>query len=115
MTCLPILLALLLPAQVDPYPVIDPYAVTSPDGRWHMRVEPGDRFGVGPSTLRALCDGEVQAEIELPFTFEVAAITDSGYCVGHGRTSTESDGELVIAVIAPDGTIAREERFQRTF
>lgn len=107
--------ALWLPLGIDfnEEIIIDPYEVTSPSGSWHLAVEPGDRFGAGASVIRTAHNGAPAHELSLPYTFQIAAITDDGYVVGIGRTERRG-GELVVGVIGPDGTPIREERHERT-
>ena len=95
--------------------IIHPYTVESRSGTWRLECEPGDRFGMGPSTLRVIHAETTVHERTIPFTFQIAAITDEGYAVGLGRTDWKhARGDYVFGVTDPRGTLLREERYERT-
>lgn len=102
-------------AQWEPPFEVEPQVVTSPSGAWRARITPGDRNGTGPCDIAIERDGEVVAHARPSFTFEVAAITDSGFVVGHGRTDSRpfGGGEFVVGVVSPQGAVVRDERTER--
>lgn len=103
-------------AQWEPHREVQPQIVTSASGTWRARITPGDRYGTGKCDIVIERDGVVVARAQPSFTFEVAAITESGFVVGHGRTDWGpfGGGEFAVGVIGPNGAVLRDERTPRT-
>lgn len=107
-----------------PLPEFDPKTYTSPSGEYSLRVEPGNRMGSGPGRYSLQHKGQAAWSNEHPFTFWDARVTDRGETVGYAYTSgleamgghrTREYGDLVIAVLNPDGTIRRQESHERHY
>lgn len=108
-----ILLAVALQWPLDET-VLDPIGHVSPSGAFVLHVDPSARDGAGSSQCRLTRDGDVVWERELPFTLREAAVTDSGFAVGFALTAGDRyGGELVVAVLEPDGELVLDERTAR--
>ena len=86
---------------------IQPRNLASPSGEWTARTDPSSKFGDGPSRVSVSYGGQPAWEAELPFTLWEAQISDGGQLAGYGFTAGypigRARGELVVAILAPDG------------
>ncbi|HEX6882413.1 MAG TPA: hypothetical protein VF530_03470, partial [Planctomycetota bacterium] len=98
-----------------PAATLQPWTYRSPSGRVELFVDPTDRFGAGPARCRLRRGEAVAWERELPFTLVDALVQEDGAVAGYGYSEggTRLSGELVIAVLAPDGRERGGERIQR--
>lgn len=95
---------------------LDPREYASPSGAYVLRVDPSARSGFGSGSY-ALRKGDTRVwERTLPFTLRDAVVADDGTSAGYGHPETgyEAEGELVVAVLSPDGEVLLEERTERT-
>lgn len=109
-------------AMEGPPPTLNPYTVGSASG-FTLLVNPSDMLGRGPADYRMTRDGRVIWEARLPFTLWEAAVTDDGRVAGYGYThgwrgyadgGVPGDmGEFVVALLAPDGHVARRHTESR--
>ena len=106
-----------LAAQSSPWETVVHLAQhTSPSGTYVLEVDPTTRYGAGSAHYRLLRDREAVWEREHPFTFAGASVGDDGVVAGWGCTEGVGQydyGELVFAVLAPDGTVRGELRGDR--
>lgn len=98
----------LLPQWFDRAP-LQPYAARSSSGEWTLEVKPSDPGGKGPMRARILHGREVSWSGDFPWTFEQAAVSDDGTCVGYAN-----EGKLLIAVIDAWGTLRKQHEFEHT-
>ncbi|MFT7464404.1 MAG: hypothetical protein ACI9EF_002760 [Pseudohongiellaceae bacterium] len=90
---------------------------TSPSGTYVLEVDPTTRYGAGSAHYRLRRDRETVWDREQPFTFVEASVGDDGVVAGWACTEgvRMADGELVFAVLAPDGTVRGEMRVARAY
>ncbi len=103
--------------------IMQPLQITTysaPTNDLSVTVEPGERYGKGPSTMTSEMNGEELWSKEIPFTFYRCVISEEGFVTGYAYTNSiygrgGDQGELVIAVLNPEGDVVYEKRFERTF
>src|SRR5262245_24986900 len=86
--------------------LVQPGSYRSPSGAFELFVDPTDPQGAGSATCRLSHAGQVVWEHEVPFTFFDALVRDDGSSGGCAATEgVDGAGELVFAILAPDGTV----------
>lgn len=91
--------------------LVQPASYSSLSGAYVLEVDPSTRQGAGPGSYRLLRDGELVWEGERPFTLVDAVVGDDGMTAGYAYTQgLEGQGELVFALLAPDGSLRGEWR-----
>lgn len=94
-------------------PVLNIKTYRSPSGEWTATVDPSRREGGGPGSYRIEHNGKLVWEKQLDFTMSDGGISNKGELAGYGYTSgrwgrdgvPDDDGDLVVAIIGPDGTL----------
>jgi len=93
---------------------VQPYEVRSASGEWRASVDPSSRRGDGQSNVRVERSGELAWQADLPFTLIESVLTDNGELAGAGYSegfpSGFAGGDLVVAILAPDGSVRLEDR-----
>lgn len=93
---------------------LHPYERASASGEWVLQVDPSERYGAGAARCHLTRAGEIAWERELPFTFRDVVLADDGTVAGIASTNGiglgQFEGELVVAILAPDGTLRSSER-----
>lgn len=96
---------------------LSPAEYASPSGEMTLRVDPTQRSGAGPARYVLSKAGKVVWRGERPYTLWRAVVADDGsvggYAYSEGYETYGKHGDLVIAIVAPDGTLRREERTAR--
>jgi hypothetical protein len=95
--------------------LIQPWTYRSPSGAVELFVTPSQRDGSGPARCRLSRAGELAWARELPFTLRDASVLDDSTAAGFAYPggSHRPDGDLVVVVLAPDGSVRGEERVPR--
>ncbi len=92
--------------------LLQPARHTSPSGSFVLEVDPSHRLGRGPAKYRLTEAGDERWSAEFPYSLWEAVVDDQGYAGGvafaNGR---DSDGRMVVALLAPDGNLLLEESF----
>lgn len=109
-------------SSAGPSESIHPRTVVSQSGEYSILIEPSDLRGRG-SALYTLSKGTEQLwSKELPVTLRECAITDAGYVAGYGNTNgregygekgDKGKGDLVVAIVAPDGRQVLMDKHER--
>lgn len=93
---------------------VQPYEVRSASGQWRASVDPSSRLGEGPCNVRVERNGELVWQADLPFILIESVLTDNGEFAGAGYSegfpSGFGRGDLVVAILAPDGSVRLEDR-----
>lgn len=101
---------------------VQPITNSSPSGEFSLSVDPTERNGRGPGNYVFRRAGRESWKRRLPFTLAHYAVTDGGLVVGYGytegrepffRESMERAGEVVLAILAQDGTPILLEKIAR--
>lgn len=101
---------------------LDPYTVTSPDGKLLLSVNPTEIDGAGPARYAVTRAGKPVWQNELPFTLWKAALTDDGtvcgfaYDNGHDGRAIRGRAEksqLLCAVIDNKGVVRAADGHER--
>lgn len=120
----------LAPGSGPPPSVLNPTTYTSPSGTFQLFVDPTDIYGRGPGDHRLTEDGRIVWTNRFDFTLWDAVITDTGLVGGIAYTEgdrgfrnfpprrfttdhAEGEGDLVVALLSPDGTILVREAHKR--
>lgn len=102
--------------------IIQPYQVTSPNGKWIFDVKPSNRKAVGPAatTLTNVETGEIAWKRTLPYTFWQCCVNDRGVVGGfaytkgvNGDYSSQDTGDFLVAFLDSEGVKMHEERSKR--
>ena len=103
-------------------PLVRPARYLSISGQHSLSVDPSTQNGSGPATYALRQGDKVLWTKQLPYTFVEAVVTDDGRAVGYGyshgyfgwHATTGRYGELVVALLAADGSEVHVERTPRT-
>lgn len=103
-------------------PLVRPARYLSISGQHSLSVDPSTRNGSGPATYVLQQGDKILWTKQLPYTFVEAVVTDDGRAVGYGyshgyfgwHATTGRYGELVVALLAADGSEVHVERTPRT-
>jgi len=94
---------------------VDPMERASPSGDYVLHLDPTSSSGAGAAHYRLMHRGEELWAAKLPFTLREVAVTDEGFSFGHGLTAGDGPGgELVVAILGPDGKLMLDERTKRS-
>lgn len=95
---------------------LDPYSVVSPNGKYKVWINPSLPDGEGSATYIFTANGRRLWKKTLPYTLQKACLTNSGRFAGYGYDyGVMSEGNLIVAIISPDGRPILEERTKRKF
>ncbi len=104
-------------------PILQPYQVTSPGGRWVLDVIPSNREGSGPAatSLTNTKTGEIAWKQILPYTFWQSCVNDDGKVAGFAYTkgvmgennSTNDAGEFIVSILDFHGEQMHKETTKR--
>ena len=78
-------------------------------------VDPSDCHGSGPASYRMSREGEQVWARTIPFTLRDVVVLDDGVAAGYAYPNGgyPPNGELVVAVLGPDGEVRGMERIER--
>lgn len=104
-------------ASRRPPPPLNPKTYASPSGQYRLFVDPSHIHGQGPATYRLTLGDAVAWSATLSYTLVDATLADDGTVIGyaysHGYGDFAAPGDLVIAILAPDGKPRLEQRLPR--
>jgi hypothetical protein len=88
---------------------------TSPSGQLTLRVDPSQRSGADKATYTVRRQGKTAWAGEQPITLWEAVIADDGTVAGYAYSlgPNQDNGDFVVAIIAPDGSIRMIDRTPR--